>query len=207
VLLDEPFASLDAGLRATLREQVAAILRAAGASALLVTHDQQEALSLADTVVVMREGRVEQADTPEALYARPATRWIAEFLGAAEVLPGTAAGGVAVCELGRFPADPDLQGAVEVVVRPEAVAITGPGAPGRDGGADAHVVGRTFYGHDQLVRLELASGRRLQIRTTGHLRHQPGDAVGLRVDGDVTVLPASPPTPPPTHAPSPAPSR
>ena len=81
VLLDEPFASLDAGLRTTLREEVVAILRAAGASALLVTHDQQEALSLADTVALMRDGRVEQTGAPEDVYAAPATRWAAEFLG------------------------------------------------------------------------------------------------------------------------------
>jgi iron(III) transport system ATP-binding protein len=92
VLMDEPFASLDASLREALREEVVAILRAAGASALLVTHDQQEALSLADVVVVMRGGRVEQAGPPQEVYDHPANRWVAEFLGAAEVLPGTVAG-------------------------------------------------------------------------------------------------------------------
>jgi len=195
VLLDEPFASLDAGLRVALREEVASILRAAGASALLVTHDQQEALSLADVVVVMRDGRVEQAGTPEAVYARPATRWAAEFLGAAEVVPGTASDGAVDCELGRFPADRGLQGAVEVVVRPESVAISAAGGsngsthPG--GAAEARVVGRSYYGHDQLVCLELASGLRLRSRSHGAVPWHPGDDVRVWVEGPVSVLASS----------------
>ena len=123
VLLDEPFSALDAGLRERLREEVAAILRAAGTSTLLVTHDQSEALSLADTVAVLREGRVEQVGTPEDVYERPRSRWVANFLGEADVLPGTARGGVAECELGRFAVGAELSGAVELVIRPESVAI------------------------------------------------------------------------------------
>lgn len=191
VLLDEPFASLDATLRASLREDVAGILRQAGASALLVTHDQQEALSLADVVVVMRDGVVEQTGTPVDIYAEPATRWVAEFLGAAEVLPGVAADGAVACELGRFPADRALQGDVEVVVRPESVVIHV--ANGADRGAQARVVGRSFYGHDQLVQLELASGRRVQSRSLGSTAWTVGQDVRLVVDGPVSVLaPASP---------------
>ena len=202
VLLDEPFASLDATLRESLREEVVAILRAAGASALLVTHDQQEALSLADRVVVMRDGRVEQAGTPEQVYDHPATRWVAEFLGAADVVPGTADGDVVDCELGRFPADRPLQGEVAVVVRPESIAIgaavCGPHdlaarrVPVPEGAARARVVGRSFYGHDQLVRLELASGLRLRSRTTGAAPWRQGDEVCVWVDGPVSVLAASP---------------
>ena len=94
VLLDEPFAALDATLRTSLREEVASILRAAGTSALLVTHDQEEALSLADVVVVMRDGAVEQIGSPEALYDHPVSRWVAEFVGTAEVLAGEGDGSV-----------------------------------------------------------------------------------------------------------------
>ncbi|MGH9210457.1 MAG: ABC transporter ATP-binding protein [Acidimicrobiales bacterium] len=195
VLLDEPFASLDAGLREALREEVAAILREAGASALLVTHDQQEALSLADVVVVMREGRVEQAGTPEEVYALPSTRWAAEFLGAADVVPGTAVDGIVDCELGRFPADPGLRGAVEVVVRPEVVAISAVHGADRphtpNGASDARVVGRSFYGHDQLVRLELASGLQLRSRSSGSAPWHPGDDVRVWVAGPVNVLASS----------------
>ncbi|MBN2623297.1 MAG: ABC transporter ATP-binding protein [Acidimicrobiales bacterium] len=197
VLLDEPFASLDAGLRESLREEVVTILRAAGASALLVTHDQAEALSLADQVVVMRDGEVEQAGTPEEVYDHPATRWAAEFLGAADVLPGTADGEVIDCELGLLPADRPLRGAVDVVVRPESVAIGaahGPvdGAPDAadvpDGAAKARVIGRSYYGHDQLVRLELASGQRLRSRSHGAAPWRQGDEVRVWVAGPVSVL-------------------
>ena len=186
VLLDEPFASLDANLRASLRQEVAGILRGAGATALLVTHDQQEALSLADRVIVLRDGVVEQAGTPAEVYAAPATRWVAEFLGAADVLPGVADDGTVDCELGRFPADRALRGEVDVVVRPELVVIhaLGDGA----GAVPAHVVSRWFYGHDQLVELELASGRRVQSRARGAAAWETGQEVRVSVDGPVTVL-------------------
>ena len=131
---------------ATLREEVAAILRAAGASALFVTHDQQEALSLADVVVVMRDGRVEQTGRPEEIYSRPTSRWIAEFLGDAKVLPGTAANGVVECELGSFPTERSFVGAVDVVVRPELLSISAGNGSAGAGGAGVPAVssiGRT----------------------------------------------------------------
>lgn len=189
VLLDEPFAALDEGLRVSLREEVAAILRTAGASALLVTHNQQEALSLADVVAVMRDGRMEQVGPPEEVYGRPATRWVAEFLGDADVVPGTAADGLADCELGRFPADRALRGTVEIVLRPEGVAISPDSADDpADGAVEARIIGRSYFGHDQLVQLELASGLRLRSRTPGSAAWRPGDPARVRVTGAVTVL-------------------
>jgi iron(III) transport system ATP-binding protein len=189
VLLDEPFAALDEGLRVSLREEVATIIRTAGASALLVTHNQQEALSLADVVAVMRDGRIEQVGPPEEVYSRPVTRWVAEFLGDADVVPGTAAGGVADCELGRFPTDRALDGTVEIVLRPEGVTIGPDGADApADGAVEARVVSRSYFGHDQLVRLELASGLRLRSRAPGSAAWRPGDPVRVRVTGPVTVL-------------------
>jgi iron(III) transport system ATP-binding protein len=182
VLLDEPFAALDAGLRDALRQEVTDILRAAGTSALLVTHDQAEALSLAGTVAVMREGRIEQVGTPEEIYERPRSRWLAGFLGDADVLPGTASDGVVDCELGRFGAAAELAGDVHVVIRPESVAI------GLGPGSDAVVVARSFYGHDQLVHLELPSGLRLRSRRLGFPAWHPGDRVRISVDGPVTAV-------------------
>ena len=181
MLLDEPFSALDAGLRERLREEVAAILRAAGTSTLLVTHDQSEALSLADTVAVLNEGRLEQVGTPEEVYERPRTHWVASFLGDADVLPGTARDGVAECELGRFAVASELDGAVQLVVRPESVAIGHRSS--RDADAKAVVVGRSFYGHDQLVELELASGRRLRSRRLGFPAWHQGDHVRVWIDG------------------------
>jgi iron(III) transport system ATP-binding protein len=188
ILLDEPFAALDAGLRESLREEVAGILRRAGASALLVTHDQAEALSLADAVVVLREGRVVQTGSPEEVYERPSSRWVAEFLGEADVLPGTAEAGMVECELGRFSSGRELDGAVQVVIRPESVAIGHTGAA-RDA-AEAVVLERSFYGHDQLVHLELGSGLRLRSRRLGFPAWHPGDRVRVWLDGPVNALPA-----------------
>ena len=185
VLLDEPFTALDEALREELREEVAQILRAAGASALLVTHSQQEALSLADVVAVMRAGRVVQVGPPEEVYGAPADRWVAEFLGDADVVTGHAVGGTADTELGRFPA-PGLHGAVEIVLRPERVALIP--ETGGPAGAPARVVRRSYFGHDQLVQVELASGTRVRARTEGSLPWRPGDAVRVQVTGPVVVL-------------------
>jgi iron(III) transport system ATP-binding protein len=186
VLLDEPFSALDAGLRERIREEVAGILRAAGTSTLLVTHDQSEALSLADTVAVLRDGRLEQVGTPEEVYERPRTRWIARFLGDAVVLPGEARGGHAECELGRFAVPAELTGPVDVVIRPESIAVGHRSARGDE--AQAVVVNRSFFGHDQVLELELASGRRLRSRRLGFPAWHPGDHVRVWVDGPVTAL-------------------
>lgn len=191
VLLDEPFASLDAGLRVALREEVAAILRDAGASALLVTHDQHEALSLADSVVIMRDGRVEQAGTPQEVYAHPRNRWVAEFLDAAEVVPGTAADGVAHTSLGSFSTN-GLRGDVDVLVRTDAVRIDGPDLNGHspDGAVRGRVLGRTFYGTHQMIRLELSDGSVVRSRCGTDATWQRGDEVTVWTDGDVRVLAA-----------------
>jgi len=186
VLLDEPFAALDATLRESLRQDVVAILRAAGASALLVTHDQAEALSLADRVAVMRDGAIEQVGTPEEIYEAPANRWVAAFVGDTEGVPGVVAGGVVQCELGRFGAHRDGDGEVEVVFRPESVAI-GLTAP-HEGAASAVVQARRFYGHDQLVELRLASGATIHSRRLGFPAWHPGDRVQVWIEGPVTTV-------------------
>jgi iron(III) transport system ATP-binding protein len=200
VLLDEPFASLDASLRTSLREEVADILRRTGASALFVTHDQQEALSLADRITLLRDGCVEQEGPPEEIYAHPASRWAAGFLGAVDVLPGTVADGVVACELGRFPAEGAPTGPVDVLVRPEVVAIgmaTSDGATGMangstNGAATARVVSRAYYGPHQLVELELASGQQLRSRRAGFAHWSAGDQVTVWIEGPVKVLAAEP---------------
>jgi len=197
VLLDEPFAALDENLRAGLRDELMHVLRAAGASALLVTHNQQEALSMADVVAVMRTGRIEQVGPPEMLYEQPVSRWVAEFVGEADALPGTAADGVVDSELGRFPADRTLRGAVEVLLRPERVLIS----HDDDGGTPVSVVGRAFFGPDQMVSLRLASGRRLRCRTSGLGRWAVGDEVRVSVKGAVVVVPTPVPVPAPVPDP------
>lgn len=190
VLLDEPFAALDEGLRVSLRQEVSAILRRAGASALLVTHNQEEALSLADVVGVMRDGRIEQLGAPEEVYRRPVTRWVAEFLGDADVIPGHAGEGVVDSELGQFPAHNGQRGHVDIVVRPEDLHLGADDATTSADGRAAVVVGRSYFGHDQLVELQLDSGLRVRSRTSGSAGWRPGDRVRVRVGGPVTVLDA-----------------
>jgi iron(III) transport system ATP-binding protein len=186
ILMDEPFSNLDAGLRDRLRQEVREILARAGVTALFVTHDQAEALSIAETVAVMRDGVIEQLGTPEETYSRPASRWVATFLGEVEVVPGEAAGGHVSCELGSFPADHDLDGQVDVLLRPESIAI---GISGPEGAASAEVVGRRFFGHDQLIELRLGSGRTIRSRRLGFPAWHEGDRVRAWVDGPTDVLP------------------
>jgi iron(III) transport system ATP-binding protein len=192
VLMDEPFASHDTALRASLRNEVVQILRETEASALLVTHDQHEALSVADTIVLMRDGRVEQAGEPEQVYAAPCTRWAAEFLGSVDVLPGHASDGIVTCQLGTFPSPGVGDGDVDVLVRPEAVAVGPADAVGRDGrpAARATVVGRFFFGADQLVHVRLCDGTPIMSRRPGYVHWDAGDVVAVWVEGPLTALAA-----------------
>ena len=187
VLLDEPFSNLDAGLREKVRREAREILEAQGVTAVFVTHDQEEALSVADVVAVMNEGRIEQVGTPEEVYSRPATRWVAGFLGEIEVLPGTAENGSVSCELGRLPNRNGLSGEVDVLIRPESVAVGTVEPPDRRG-QDATVVSRNFYGHDQLIELRLPSGRTVRARRLGFPAWHPGDRVRVWIDGPADVL-------------------
>ena len=199
VLLDEPFASLDAALRSTLREEVAAILRAAGASALLVTHDQQEALSLADTVVLMRDGCVEQVGSPEEVYAAPATRWAAEFLGAVDVVPGTTADGVVTCELGRFPVDDTVAGgAVDVWCAPRpSSSVPTPTAMPTSGRRRHRLRPRPWSVEPSTAPTSSCgsswrAGSACRSRLPGFAAWSPGDRVKVWVEGPVQVLAREP---------------
>jgi len=187
VLLDEPFSNLDASLRASVREEVRAILRAAEQTAVFVTHDQEEALSLADRVVVMAEGRVHQAADPQTLYTRPATRFVAEFVGEADVLPGTRAGRYLVdTPIGRLPTIAATESdELTVVVRPEAVRVRAD-AEGR-----ATITAISYFGHDQLLELSLDDVRHVRVRRGPHLDLARGTRVSLSVDGPVVTFPRS----------------
>ena len=153
VLLDEPFSSLDATLRAGLRREVELILREAEATAILVTHDQEEALSLADRLAVMRSGRIVQTGTPEEVYYRPIDRWTAQFVGEVNLMHGVADPGGVDTELGYFdlalPADPGL---IRVAVRPEQLELR------PDDRGNARIADREFRGHDVLYRVHHETG-------------------------------------------------
>ena len=184
ILLDEPFSNLDAALRATVREEVRAILRAADQTAVFVTHDQEEALSLADHVAVMDQGRVHQIADPQTLYTQPATRFVAEFVGEADVLPGTRAGRYLVdTPIGRLPTDRALRaGEVTVVVRPESLQLR------RAGDGLGVVTGLSYFGHDQLVTVEVPGGHELRSRRGPGLDLARGERVRLEVAGPVVAF-------------------
>ena len=132
MLLDEPFSALDTGLRVATRKAIARTLAQAGVTTILVTHDQGEALSFADQVAVMREGRLVQIGAPRNLYHRPRDRMIAEFLGDAIILDAEIADGVAHCALGALAVDdPARRGKATIMLRPEQLTIL----PGRNRGA------------------------------------------------------------------------
>ena len=184
VLLDEPFSSLDATLRADLRREVDLILREAEATAILVTHDQEEALSLADRLAVMRAGRIVQTGTPEDVYARPADRWAAGFLGEVNVLSGVARGGRAVeTWLGSFDASGDTADAdaatgsaasVHLAVRPEQLDLR------VDRLGNAEVVEREFRGHDVLYRLRHELGGTVLVQLPSLELFEVGERVQVR---------------------------
>lgn len=184
ILLDEPFSNLDTSLRTQVRAEVRQILRQVRATALFVTHDQEEAFSLADEVAVMMQGRLVQLDTPQKLYHRPLTRQVATFLGEANFLPGEAHDGQVTCELGDLTTPSIHTGTVEVMLRPEALALT------LDTTGPAEVVNREYYGHSQIVEVRLDSGRLFKSRLLGSAGDfYPGQRVSLTVVGPVVVYP------------------
>ncbi|MFI6416905.1 ABC transporter ATP-binding protein [Streptomyces sp. NPDC050842] len=190
VLLDEPFSALDSGLRGTVRAEVRAVLRDSGATALLVTHDQQEALSTADLVAVLREGRVAQCATPEELYHRPVDPWLASFVGDAVLVPGIADNDVAATALGRIPLAAAPEGLRDglVLLRPEQLRLSEPDS------ADAAgvVTDVRFFGHDALVTVAVDGlDRPIDIRTSGSLRVEPGVRVGVCLTGEATLHPGN----------------
>jgi iron(III) transport system ATP-binding protein len=174
LLLDEPFSNLDATLRAGLRREVELILRDAEATALLVTHDQEEALSLADRVAVMRDGEIVQVGPPVEVYGEPATRWAAQFVGEVNVLSGVARGGGVETELGVFDLRAPATGSVQVAVRPEQLELSA------RGGGNAEVVAREFRGHDVLYRLRHEGGKVLLVQLPSLELHEVGDSVFVR---------------------------
>jgi iron(III) transport system ATP-binding protein len=188
VLLDEPFSALDASLRIETREAVAAILQAAGATALLVTHDQSEALSMGREVAVLRDGVLAQVAAPEDLYRRPADAALAQFVGEAALLPGVVAAGFAACALGRLElAQPSPDGPADVMVRPEQIRLDSGAKPG---GAQAQVLAVTYFGHDASIVLALdADVKPVTARVAGHMAPEQGARVWLSVEGPVMAYP------------------
>jgi iron(III) transport system ATP-binding protein len=183
VLLDEPWSNVDPFLRESLRAEVAEIIRPLGVTVLLVTHDREEAFTIADRIALMRDGSVVQEGTAEELYFAPATRWAAEFVGAANVLSGHIVAGRVETAIGAFPANgASLRSAAQVLVRPELLELE----PSPAGAGE--VVAREFRGHDVFYRV-LLDGVELVSQRPSTEVVDLGSRVAIRVhDGRVSVL-------------------
>ena len=187
ILLDEPFSSLDAALRGRLRQEVRAILKQLGTTAVLVTHDQEEAVNMGDRVAVMNRGRLEQAGSPEDILLRPRNRFVASFVGRNRFLPGRADAGVLHTELGDFPLDslgalPPPSGDLDLVLRPNQFVPAGHGE-----GVTAHVRQVTYLGGQPLYTLALPSGYEVEALLPDSERPRPGDQIPIAYRPDPVV--------------------
>ncbi|WPE23888.1 ABC transporter ATP-binding protein [Shinella zoogloeoides] len=187
MLLDEPFSALDTSLRENMRKAVARVLQAAGITAILVTHDQTEALSFADQVAVLREGRLVQAGPPQAIYHQPRDRETALFLGDAVLLPAIIKNGFADCALGRVAVDGDHAGKAEIMLRPEQIRVAVDGATPQNGG---RVVDVQFGGAVCTISVALADTALppIVLKTSSVALPSPGNLVRLDVAGKAHVF-------------------
>ncbi|WP_439859247.1 ABC transporter ATP-binding protein [Pseudomonas sp. MBLB4136] len=186
LLLDEPFSNLDGELRRRLSHEVRDILKTRGTSAILVTHDQEEAFAVSDHVGVFKEGKLEQWDTPYNLYHEPLTPFVASFIGQGYFIRGQLISPDAVqTELGLIRGNRaytwPVGSAVDVLLRPDDIVY----AP--DSEQKALIVGKTFLGAATLYRLQLATGSQLESIFPSHADHLPGEMVGIRVAADHLV--------------------
>jgi iron(III) transport system ATP-binding protein len=192
MLLDEPFSALDTGLRENMRKAVARVLQIAGITAVLVTHDQAEALSFADQVAVLREGALIQAGTPQALYLSPRDRETALFLGDAIVLPADLDGGTAKCILGHIPVDSESrQGRTDIMLRPEQLRLSALDEAGAKAACIGKVTEIEFGGAVCAVTVVLSTANgseTLNIKSSGVGLPEIGSMVSVSVIGKAHVF-------------------
>ncbi|WP_129662522.1 ABC transporter ATP-binding protein [Phytoactinopolyspora endophytica] len=193
LLLDEPFSNLDAALRTRVRTEMHQLLAELGITTIFVTHDQEEAFVLGDDVAVIRDGRIVQHGPPTAVYACPADRWVAEFVGDANLVEGSLSGTFVATVLGRFPvscvmpadalearSEPRPE-AVDVLVRPESLLLT------PDTRGEAHVELVEFYGHDTVTLVRTRTGELLRVRSPGAPVANRGTRVTVSYQGPEPV--------------------
>ncbi|HEU4441947.1 MAG TPA: ABC transporter ATP-binding protein [Burkholderiales bacterium] len=182
LLLDEPFSNLDVDLRERLSLEVRDIIKASGATAVLVTHDQQEAFAMADEIGILHQGRIQQWDTPYNLYHRPANRFVADFVGQGVFLPAKALNGHQLqIELGVLQGESQGLDNLEVLLRPDDV-VHDDAAP-----TQAEVLHKAFRGAEILYTLRLASGQKILALVPSHHNHALGEKIGIRLDVDHVV--------------------
>jgi iron(III) transport system ATP-binding protein len=182
VLLDEPFSNLDAPQRERMRRELKAIIRSAGVTAVLVTHDQGEALAIADVIAVMHEGTVRQVGRPAEVYRSPVDPWVAGFLGDAILLPGTIEGGAISTAIGSIETDVGDGLTARVMIRPEWIS------PSVVDHGQGTVIDTEFYGHDQRVEIELSDGDIVEALVPSLHAISVGDSVDLEIL-DAVVFP------------------
>ncbi|WP_447977656.1 ABC transporter ATP-binding protein [Candidatus Nitrospira bockiana] len=184
LLLDEPFSNLDPDMTGKMREELLQLLRHTNTTALLVTHDHEEAFAMADRIAVLNNGRLEQFDVPEAIYHTPATPFVADFVGHADFIPGTVVDGKVLTELGEFPTQsPTASGtSVVVMIRPDDIHIV----PHED--ASSRILARQFRGSENLYTIALPSGRLIHSSEASTSIYPVGTAVELTIIATHTVL-------------------
>ena len=178
ILFDEPFSNLDPSIRQRVRGEVKELVHRVGITAIFVTHDQEEALSLAERVAVMIDGRVRQTGTPREIYTAPVDAEVGAFIGEANFFPARIEAGVGECELGRLAVTADFSGAGSVMVRAEHLEL---GAPGQ--GTPGELVSIEYYGHDLLATVRLDSGGRVRVRRKTDRDLEVGRRFGVVVEG------------------------
>ena len=193
ILLDEPFSNLDVGLRERLSQEVREILKREGSTAIMVTHDQNEAFAIADEIGVMYNGRIQQWDSPYNLYHRPANRFVADFIGQGVLVSAEVGANNSVSmELGTLISDTPVQCnetctdcdcgcAVDILLRPDDV-IHDDHSPIR-----AEVLHKAFRGADILYTLKLGSGTEVLSLVPSHHNHAIGEMIGIRLDADHVI--------------------
>ena len=193
ILLDEPFSNLDVGLRERLSIEVREILKREGSTAIMVTHDQNEAFAMADEIGLMIDGRIQQWDAPYNLYHRPANRQVADFIGQGVLIAGTVGEGNSVrMELGTLVSDNPVECnetcsacdrgcRVDILLRPDDIVHddTSP--------VQAEVLHKAFRGADILYTLRLASGTEVLSLVPSHHNHALGEKIGIRLDADHVI--------------------
>jgi iron(III) transport system ATP-binding protein len=188
LLLDEPFSSLDPGLRQSTREEVRSILKAEGISAVLVTHAQEEALSFAERLGVMKEGTLEQIGTPETVYRHPKTAYVADFLGQTNFIRANIEDGIAETPFGRVEVAGAENGNALLSIRPECLIMMASDA--QSGTQSGRVVEQAFKGHDFTYQIEM-DGQQYFVQTDYRCPFRIGDTVVLKAESAVAVTPES----------------
>ena len=182
VLLDEPFTSLDAQMARVLRDEVVELLKNTETTAIIVTHDQEEALSVCDVVSVLEKGKIIQSSTPQEIYLNPVSKTVANSVGDPNILKGFSIDGRVETSLGTFVSA--YEGALDVSIRPECIELN------LDSEGSYIVKECTFYGHDQVISFQNSKGEVFRARSLPNTIYEAGDKVNIEIS-EVTTFPSN----------------